>query len=307
MNIYAPVLIITLNRYEHFKRCVESLSACTDADKTDLYIAFDSPAKENHWEGYWRIEDYLTKIQGFKSVIIFKRSENFGPVKNHLEAQSKIFEKYDRVIFSEDDNVFGPSFLRFVNNGLMTYENRPDIFSISGYNYPFALPSCYKHDAYLITAFSAWGVGIWKDKWDKVDWSIENYITTLNKKENYRKIKRNYQIWFHDLLKIRDTGVITGDSLLILYLLENNMYSVFPVKSRVQNTGHDGSGINCGPSTIYINQQIYRGIEEVSFQQNLEPNRKVIIKFSKYLKKPLIDTIIGLIPNPIRKLKRWFI
>ena len=37
MNNFAPVLIPTLCRYDHLKRCIESLSACTHAEKTDLY------------------------------------------------------------------------------------------------------------------------------------------------------------------------------------------------------------------------------------------------------------------------------
>ena len=55
----SPVLIITLNRYEHFRSCVMSLSMCLNADKTDLYIALDFPIKEIHWEGYFKIENFI--------------------------------------------------------------------------------------------------------------------------------------------------------------------------------------------------------------------------------------------------------
>lgn len=54
---FSPVLICTLNRYVHFKRCIESLSACTYADKTDLFIGLDYPLKDEHWEGYLIIKD----------------------------------------------------------------------------------------------------------------------------------------------------------------------------------------------------------------------------------------------------------
>ena len=33
--LYAPVVIPTLCRYEHFKACLESLSLCTGAENTD--------------------------------------------------------------------------------------------------------------------------------------------------------------------------------------------------------------------------------------------------------------------------------
>ena len=48
---YAPILIPTLNRYEHFKRCVESLAKCTHAEKTELVIGLDYPPSERYQKG----------------------------------------------------------------------------------------------------------------------------------------------------------------------------------------------------------------------------------------------------------------
>lgn len=36
---HAPVGIVTPNRYEHFKQCLESLERCTGADKTEVHVA----------------------------------------------------------------------------------------------------------------------------------------------------------------------------------------------------------------------------------------------------------------------------
>ncbi len=51
ITTYAPVLIPTLNRYEHFKRCLESLELCTGADKTDVYVGLDFPPSEKYHKG----------------------------------------------------------------------------------------------------------------------------------------------------------------------------------------------------------------------------------------------------------------
>lgn len=56
---YAPILIPTLNRYEHIRRCVESLSRCTHADKTELVIGLDFPPSEKYIERWKRIDAYL--------------------------------------------------------------------------------------------------------------------------------------------------------------------------------------------------------------------------------------------------------
>ena len=71
---YAPILIPTLCRFEHFKNCIESLLYNAVAEFTDLYIALDYPAKPAHFEGYKLINDFINEIDGFKSVNIIRRA-----------------------------------------------------------------------------------------------------------------------------------------------------------------------------------------------------------------------------------------
>ena len=92
LHIYAPVVIPTLCRYEHLKRCIDTLSECTGADETELYVGLDFPAKESHWEGYRKIEQYLVSIEGFKKVHIVKREYNYGAERNSHELKKLIFE-----------------------------------------------------------------------------------------------------------------------------------------------------------------------------------------------------------------------
>ena len=47
MTFY-PVVIPTLNRFDHFRNCVESLVRCTHADKTELIIGLDFPPYEKY-------------------------------------------------------------------------------------------------------------------------------------------------------------------------------------------------------------------------------------------------------------------
>ena len=46
MTFY-PVVIPALNRYEHFKNCVESLAKNTLTGETELIIALDYPPLKN--------------------------------------------------------------------------------------------------------------------------------------------------------------------------------------------------------------------------------------------------------------------
>ena len=132
---YAPVIIPTLCRFEHFKICIESLSNCTWAEYTEVYIGLDYPAKESHWDGYNQINDYLSLCGNlnFKKLHVIKRPYNygFGAKGNLATLKNDILKISDRIIISEDDNIFSPNFLMYINN----------FFSKSqvGLNYQFVL------------------------------------------------------------------------------------------------------------------------------------------------------------------------
>lgn len=307
MTNFAPVLIPTLNRFNHFVRCIDSLVSCTYAKKTDLYIALDYPANETHWIGYLKIKKHIEKLHGFKSITIIERNVNLGSEQNSKESMKSIFIKYDKLILIEDDNVFAPSFLSFVNKGLDIYKDRIDIFSVTGYNSPFPMPIWYQKDAYLRTAFTGWGVGIWRNKWEKVNWTLNNFKSILSTKEIFKILKKDYQRYLPQLLRIRDTGHITGDGLIFLYLLYNNMYSIYPVKTRVRNTGHDGSGVNCGTGgVLYLNQQVYMGMEEPNLPANIKVDKRLTKYIIKQIQPSFMYKIKIRIPETIKvKIKKY--
>ena len=78
--IYAPVLIPTLNRYEHLRQCLESLSKCTLAEETEVYIALDYPPSDKYVEGWQKTRGYLYSIgnMNFKKIHLIERTENYG-------------------------------------------------------------------------------------------------------------------------------------------------------------------------------------------------------------------------------------
>lgn len=260
--IYAPVVIPTLCRYEHFKRCIESLSRCTGAEHTEVYIGLDYPAKESHWDGYNKIKDYLEHCGnlGFKELHIVKRPHNygFGPKGNYISLKNFVLEKFDRIITSEDDNEFSPCFLDYMNKGLELYKDDESVFSISGYNYPIDM-SGYEYNVYFSKKFSAWGCGLWKHK--------EILYMQFYERNTPRKIlhsgfiKELLRKDFKKLLSllIMDKKKVQwGDVYREIYSIYADKYSIFPAISKVKNWGHDGSGVNCGNKyeKMYLSQEL---------------------------------------------------
>ncbi|MBW7832194.1 MAG: hypothetical protein H3C29_03175 [Simplicispira suum] len=264
MNNYSPILVMTLCRSEHFKKCISSLSNCRDAKKSDLYIALDHPFSESHWTGYNIILGYIKNIEGFRSVNLIKRDVNFGALKNFKDAVDQIFQKYDRCIISEDDNYFSKNFLEYINNGMDKYFDRKDIFSINGYSYRIKIPENYNNNLYLWKGFSAWGFGIWKDRWDMIEGDLdsnrcfENVSDYLSDYKNIFDLNKVASHYFPSLLRMLQVKEVIGDAYFSMYMIKNNMYCIFPVISKVRNFGHDGSGVhsNAQAKDLYESQEI---------------------------------------------------
>lgn len=260
IKTFAPVVIPTLCRYDTFVRCIESLSKCTGADQTELFIGIDYPANDSHWDGYRQICLYTEKISGFKAVHIYKRETNYGQRRNTRTLLEEVKSRFDRYILSEDDNEFSPNYLEYINKGLEKYEKDPDVLSICGFNYPFSYMEKikgYDKNAYPMQYYSAWGVGRWVDKGPK------NYVSNKEKAEEIifswsaviklwkaghystvRRLLHRYQGFFADVM-------------YRIYCVLEEKYCIFPAVSKVRNLGNEGNGSVCVMvDHRYANQRI---------------------------------------------------
>ena len=247
----APVTIPTLCRYEHFKRCIESLSRCTLADKTEVYVALDYPAKESHWDGYNKIKDYLLSHKednlGFKKLIVILRDKNYGlGVNGNTKTLWKeILTLYDRVIFSEDDNEFSVNFLVYMNEGLKKFKNNPDVFAICGFFHGEDLGT-YQQNYYLDYEVCAWGMAYWKDKYEKyMDFCSKNPPRDILLSKKMLTVFKVCKQWILPLLIMNRKRVRWGDYYMGMYCCFNKMVNIHPVISKVRNWGFDGSGATC--------------------------------------------------------------
>lgn len=249
IKTYAPILIPTLNRYEHFCRCVESLAKCTHANQTELIIGLDYPPNDKYYDGWKRICDYLPSIKGFFKITVIKREYNYGAVKNIQELEEYAHNYYDRYILTEDDNEFSPNFLDFINKGLEAYKDNPKVLGICGYNYPNLDMSSYDRDYYFSHEMSAWGWGSWfNERCTKAQLTIQDpaYLYKLIKNISFRLFMSNGMKRCNLLYNIGREFL--GDAYYTYYEWNCDMYCMFPKLSLVRNLGHDGSGLHCGDS-----------------------------------------------------------
>lgn len=257
--IYAPVLIPTLNRYEHLKQCLESLSRCTWADKTEVYVALDYPPADK-WDKYapgWEINrEWLRSVgdMGFKKLHIIERTENYGTwlpgekgnAKSLIEEISLL---YDRYIFSEDDNVFSPNFLEFMDKGLEKFEEDENVYALIGFRWYFPVKTEGNTYMRITTDYTPWGVGRWVKKQQNLSqqW-FEKQLTFQNVNRLYRKYGAGIVGSLIEFARSEHKDDILIDRHYKAYMMLTGKHAIVPTISLVKNIGLDGSG-----STMPIN------------------------------------------------------
>lgn len=265
---YYPVCIATLNRYEHFKECVESLAACTHADKTELVISLDYPPSEKYVEGWKKIKEYLPTIKGFGKVTIFEQNYNLGVGRNGNGAflRRYVTGKYDAWIGIEDDNVFSPCFLDYMDKCLEKYKDDKSVFAISGYMQPIDWGDLNKTESNVIHIQEYMGVlGNWKNRIEIRETIVPRdflkYICS-SKKKLYKLRHKSLRDLYQLISWLRNNPSLDypNDFTIACALKINDLCVISPVLSLVRNKGFDGSGLNCGydelKKTIYDMQEI---------------------------------------------------
>lgn len=285
--IYAPIIIPTLYRDKYFIQCIESLKKNKYSENTDVYIALDFPLFEKHKEGYSRIINYLEgDFSCFRKFVVIKREKNYGAVKNTNTLIDDILKKYDRFIFSEDDNEFSLNFLEYMNKCLEKFETNPKILAVCGYSYPIKWEVSEKTNIIKQNnIFNTWGTGYWRDKYLKVSKElVENYlINEFNSSVLDGRINKMSNARFHSYVSCffsiqrSPLFIRTTDVSLSIYMQLKAMFVIMPTVSKVRNHGFDGSGLYCqnikeinnskSDSYDYRNQRIDTSL---SFNPNLD-------------------------------------
>lgn len=262
---YAPVIIPTLNRHKHFKRCLESLEQCVGAEYTEVYVALDYPPSEKYVDGWKKIDEYLKikeKDHSFLKLHVIRRDHNYGVLSansNSAALVAIIVEKYDRYIFTEDDNEMSPNFLEYINKNLDFYESNPNVIAVCGYSYPINWvvsenATCLQENI----SVPMFGVGFWTNKrclytdYLKSGSLLKTHRKTIKSKRFNKMLDAAKLGYFNygcliSIFKKKEENLFCNstDISLRCYLAVENKYVISPVLSKVRNHGFDGSGSCC--------------------------------------------------------------
>ena len=249
---YYPVCIPTLNRYEHLKACVESLRLCTHADKTELVIGLDAlpsgPKGDSYRKGFVKIKAWLPTITGFAKVTVLERESNYGPERNSRTLSKYCLERYDAYIYTEDDNVFSPCFLDFMDKALERYRDDGRIMSVCGYISP-GFYGTGMAGTFLTYDCAQYGMGCWGHKYREVNSYVDRqdlFVRIVRSRRLSGQLLAAYPFNYFQLVEMLRQGVSWGDVKWTAYQVVTGHLQLRPSVSLVRNLGFDGSGLHCG-------------------------------------------------------------
>ena len=297
-----PVILFAYNRPEHLRLTVESLLTNRLSAESDLHVFSDgakSPAAAVAVAG---VRDYLRTVTGFRSTRIVERERNLGLAASVIAGTSEVLSRHDACIVMEDDMLAAPSFLDFMNAALATYRDRPEVFSVTGYNYPLPIPEGYPEDAYLSYRGSSWGWGTWADRWRKVDWAVRDYAQFADGPK-LRALFARGGADLPGMLDLQMQGKIDSWSIRFDYAhCKHDAFCLHPTTSKIQNIGFDGSGVHCGTSDDY-SVALDPGEGGFNLSPDLQPDPDIMRMVSDRFRPGRRP--VGTIMRAARKARRW--
>jgi hypothetical protein len=287
----APIILFVYNRPEHTRQTVEYLSKNRLAESSNLFIFSDGPKNDKDKQKVFEVRKYLKRIKGFKEIKIVEREKNLGLANSVISGVNQIFKSYEKVIVLEDDIISSPSFLKFINDAFDFYKADEKIFSVSGYPYPVKIPDSYSHDVFVAHRASSWGWGTWKDRWEKVDWEINDIIKSIKAKILLNKAGEDLL----PMLKAQIKGEVDSWAIRWTYAqLKNNAFCLYPVKPLCKNIGTDWSGTHSS-SSKKLNVELDFLDREFRMTKDLEMNHNIEVQIQNLFKL-----------SPVRKMINYF-
>ena len=265
-----PVIIFCYRR--KIDKLINSLLKNKEAKETELFIFSDGYKSEIDKKDVINIRESLKKISGFKLVHIVESDKNKGLANSIIDGTTEVINKFGKTIVLEDDLIVSPYFLNFMNKSLRLYQNKKNIWSVSGYSPVIPKLDNCKNEVYLSLRSSSWGWATWVDRWKKVDWSINDFKVLKKNKEKIKSFEQGGNDLFK-MLELQYLGKIDSWAIRWCYSqFINSSYSVTPKISMIQNNGFsDGVGVhNFGKGYCWQVKLAEVKINDLEAQFNIE-------------------------------------
>ncbi len=278
----APIIIFAYNRADELAWLLDSLTKNQECSSSDLYVFVDGPkgTKPEDVKKNAKVRHVVENISGFKSMNYSFSEQNKGLGPSIIHGVTEVINKHGKAIVLEDDLTVSENFLSFMNQGLHEYEGKKNVFSICGYSNTIKPPKDYPYDTYFCSRHNSTGWATWKDRWDMVDWNLENW-------NEVRKTRQAFNQWGGSdcwkLLNSWHKGENQSWAIRFCYTqFKNKSLSLFPLLSKVVIGGFNGEGTNCKTYSRFKCTFDRENIKSFSFPEKIEMNPHIYKSFKRY-------------------------
>ena len=231
----APIVLFVYNRVDTLELTINALKHNVWAEQSVLYVFSDFYKSDRDKDAVLQVREFIRKISGFKEIFIIEAAENLGLAKSIINGVTLVISQHQKAIVLEDDLISSRNFLVYMNKALVYYEQESKIFSIAGYS-P-TMTDRKNNDVYLTRRASSWGWATWADRWQEIDWEVQDYPAF-----RADKVKRKqFNEMGSDLCGMLDKqmmGKLNSWAIRWVYAqFIKDLYSVYPRVSKIENVG----------------------------------------------------------------------
>jgi len=290
MTKFAPIALFVYNRPKHTRETVYALLKNSEAAHSDLYIFSDAAKHESAQTAVFEVREFIRQIKGFNSITITERDKNLGLANSIIDGVTHLCDKLGKVIVLEDDLRVSPYFLNFMNKALDRYQHDEKVMQIAGYMFPVKL--IMEKDSLFLPLTSSWGWATWQSAWQHFDKSASGYSVLADNKTLRKAFDLSGRYAYFQMLQAQMRNEV--DSWAIRWYLSVFLKKglvLYPRTSLVENSGFDGSGVNCVAS----------GFEDTPIDSNFKINSFP----SKIEVSSSFNTLINQLPQPKFSLKSY--
>ncbi len=300
----APVIVFTYNRPEHTKRTIEALAGNDLAERTDLYIYSDAPKREADRDKVQAVRDYAAHVEGFASVHLVEREENFGLAKNIIRGVTEIVNQYGVVIVLEDDLITNRFFLQFMNDALHHYKDCKRVTGVTGFSH-FDDTVRMQEESYFHTLTgTSWSWGTWEDRWRYFDEICVDWTEMIENRRLRRQFNYDNSYDFYRIMKMQQTDKNTNSWAIRWYWanFKKSGYILSPTKSLVSNEGWDGTGEHCGRESKAMFYHMLATDRPITyFPSNIAETSKTRRRLKRILRREYQPSLIKRVYNRVAR------
>lgn len=277
----APIALFVYNRPEHTTRTIEALAKNKLSSETDIFVFSDGPKNDADKERVDSVRAVCRQIKGFKNVKIIERDENLGLASNITLGINHVFRSHTKIIVVEDDILTSSHFIKFMNDALNLYADKPMVWHVNGWNYPIATSEL--PDVYFSKTMNCWGWATWKDRWEKKTNNLELVIKKWNIKKKFQFNQDGSYPFYSQILANIAGKRKTWAIYWYATIFDSAGLCVTPASTLTNEIGSDGSGTHKLNNALYISN-LSSSVSWKFPSSDLEENnhaKKLVVNFNK--------------------------